>query len=206
MESSLLSFPDIIDELRYLGRSKVTGSLFIVSDEKHYATVGFENGRIISLQYRLSFGESAIPMLAKINHGSCRFQNTSNFIRKTNFNDNEEVFQKIMEARNDGKNKEVESIDIPNMLAEQIIGDNARKGQALYLSSQQKIDIEDVLIEELGPIGAIVMDSLVMCHDLGSMLNIIREEVEQTDVAREVIHHILDILTQDSEVKVGNAS
>lgn len=198
MESSFLTFTDIIDELRHLGHSKVTGSLFIVSDEKHYATVGFEKGRIISLQYRLRFGEQAIPMLAKIKHCSCRFQNTSNFIRKTNFTDNEEVFKKIMDARDNENKEEVGLIKIPTP-ATRAVAESASKGQAICLSAQQQMAIENVLIEELGPIGLIVMDSLVICQDFDSMLNVVREEVEKTDAARQVIHHILDILTQDSE-------
>jgi hypothetical protein len=195
MNPSHLSFSEIIEELRRLGQNMVTGSFVIVTNENHYVTVGFEDGRIISLQYRLIFGLQAIPRFAKIEHGSCNFNTTSNFIRKIEILDNEEVIQKILSARENIVNHDPGLIQVTQQKTQEAAKTKVNNKQTLRLSIEQKEAIEDILIEELGPMGSIVMDSVVMCQDIDSLLNVVQNELGETGKARPVIQQIMDILT-----------
>jgi hypothetical protein len=190
MKSVYMSLPDIINELRSLGKSKSTGSFFIVSDEQHSAIFGMEKGHIVSLQCRLRFGEKAIPLIAKIKHGTCRFENTSSFVRKMDSSDNEELFRKIFAAREE---QAVNSDDLSTKLVKQVSEDPGIQ-QPLVFSEKQRHAIEDLLIEELGPMGSIVMDSIEQCTSIGEIVDVIYEGVDGADIAKSVSLTIKNIL------------
>jgi hypothetical protein len=192
MKSVYMSLADIIDELRSLGKSKATGSFFVVSDEQHSATFGLEKGLIVSLQCRLRFGEKAIPLIANIKHGTCRFEQTSSFIRKMNTSDNEDIFRKILFAREqqDGNNANLSSVP-----ARKTSGGSGNQ-KALAISDKQKKAIGDILVDELGPMGSIVLDSIEQCADISEMLDVIYEEVEGPDIAGLVCKKIKKIMNK----------
>jgi hypothetical protein len=195
MSTTHLSFLDIIDELRLLGQKKETGSFIIVSNENHYATVGFEHGQIISLQYRLVFGTQAIPLIAKIKHGSCSFTHTTNFIRRTKFQDNEAIIQRMLATHLDENNSDTESVPNSKIQPEKNISKRDNSSKSLHLTQQQMEEIENILIEELGPMGSIVMDSVMLCPDIDTLLNVVQNEIGETGRVRPVIHQIMDVLT-----------
>jgi hypothetical protein len=191
MKTVYMSLADILDELRSLGKSKTTGSFFVVSDDQHSATFGLENGRIVSLQCRLRFGEKAIPLIAKIKHATCRFEQTSNFIRKMESSDNEEIFRKILSAREQQHGNSANLSPVP---AREQIGAQGSNREALVFTDKQRHDIEDVLVEELGPMGSIVLDSIEQCADIGEIVDVINEEVDGSDIAGMVSLKIKKIL------------
>ncbi len=193
MKSVYLSLPGIIDELRVLGKAKATGSFFIVSDEQHSAIVGFESGRIVSLQCRLRFGEKAIPLIAGIRNGTCRFEQTATFVRRVDFADNEEVFRRIYSARepddDDAGRDSAADSGVPKAKV-------AVEQPALRLSDKQKMDIENILVEELGPMGSIVLDSIENCTDIPGIMEVIRSEVDSPDIVSSVVKKITNVLRQ----------
>jgi hypothetical protein len=190
MKSVYMSLPDIIDQLRLLGKEKETGSFFIVSDEQHAAIFGFERGHIVSIQCRLRFGEKAIPLIGKIRGGTCRFEPTASFFRKSDFGENEEVFRKIFSAREQSGDV-VEKVASENAVKKTA---HAGRKQASMLSDKQKRKIEDLLVEELGPMGSIVMDSIENCSDVSEIMDVIMTEVDGSEIVSAVALKIKEVL------------
>ncbi|MET0090894.1 MAG: hypothetical protein ABW068_12940 [Candidatus Thiodiazotropha sp.] len=188
MNPSFLELPDIINELRRLGRSKATGSFYIVSDEQHSATVDLEAGRIILLRCRLRFGEQAIPLIAKIKRGSFRFEPTQNFIRKEDYDDNESVFQRILSAY-----KSAPASHQPAARPTQV-AQAPRPSSALRISANQRMLIEQLLIAELGPMGSVVMESVLACRSQNAVFEVIRDEADDATLAESLTTRVRSIL------------
>jgi hypothetical protein len=191
MKSVYLTLTEIVNELRSLSNSKETGSFFVVSDEQHSATFGLEQGHLVSLQCRLRFGEKAIPLISKIKRGTCRFEQTTNFVRKTDFADNEEVFQQILSAREQAVTDTQSPISGSAMQVTESSADLPR----LMLSAEQKTAIEEVLVDELGPIGSIIMEAVEQCADFDAMVALIQAEVEEADMVKLLSRKIRPILS-----------
>jgi hypothetical protein len=190
MKSVYLSLSEIVHELRLLSNSKETGSFYIVSDDQHSATFGFEQGRLVFLQCRLRFGEKAIPLISKIKRGTCRFEGTANFIRKTDFTDNEEVFQQILSTRDQA----ISGPQSPSSESAMQVPESFANQHRLVLSVEQKMAIEDLLIEELGPIGSLLLETIEQCADFDAIAEVIHDEVEETDIAKLLNRNIRSIL------------
>ncbi len=185
MKSSYLDLPEIINELRRLGESKASGSFFIVSEEQHSATIGLEQGRIVSIRCRLRFGEQAIAMIAKIKRGSCRFESTFSFTRKEDYGSNEEVIRQILQASQDNVSP------APSVNTQP--GRQAVRG-TLQISSKQRAEIEQLLVVELGPMGGMVMESILDCPNPDAIADTIREEVDEAGLAETLVMRIQGIL------------
>jgi hypothetical protein len=189
MKSKYIPMSEIIDSLRSISDTKATGHLFIVSSEQHTATFGLDQGRIAFLQCRLRTGEKAIPLLTKIKHGSCRFEHASNLIRKMELEDNETIFNKILSPQ--------PQIDIKTSdFRTKSETPNNQQGHTLSLTSEQKSEIKTVLMEEIGPMGNVVMDSIKNCNTLDAIRAVINEELDESDIANTLLFRIDLILEQ----------
>lgn len=189
MDTNYLPLHELIIELRSLTRSKSTGYLFIVSSEQHSATFGLEQGRIVSLQCRLRTGEKAIPLIANIKYGSCRFEESISLIRKMQLEDNETIFNQILFLHEQLIEAEAEQ---PKNAAINNDGDN----RPIQLSDQQRSDIESSLMEEIGPMGSFVMDTIEQCNEFDSIKDIINDEIDRPDIAQALLMKIDKIINQ----------
>ncbi|WP_428239992.1 hypothetical protein [Gynuella sp.] len=190
--SDYKSLSEIMDELRNLADQKATGSLFIVSDERHSASFGLEKGRIVALQCRGRFGAQAMTLVSRIKQGTSRFELSSNYLRKMDLPDNEEVIRQILDAQSSapaaapGTARSATPTPPPMP---------ASAPRALNISASQKAAIEDVLVDSLGPMGSIVMDSIEDCKDMSSIVMAIKEVVETPEIVQSLVGKIKDILT-----------
>jgi hypothetical protein len=189
MKSKYMPMSEIIDSLRSISDTKATGHLYIVSSEQHTATFGLDQGRIAFLQCRLRTGEKAIPLLSKIKHGSCRFEYASNLIRKMELEDNETIFEKILSPH---AQIEIKTSDLPTKSKIQ----NNQQEDTLSLTSEQKSEIKTVLMEEIGPMGNVVMDSIENCNTLNAIRAVIYDELDESGIANTLIFRIDLILEQ----------
>lgn len=189
MKSNYMPMSEIIDSLRSLSDTKATGHLYIVSSEQHTATFGLDQGRIAFLQCRLRTGEKAIPLLSNIKHGSCRFEHTSKLIRKMELEDNETIFKKILSPQ---AQIVIKTPDTPTNSEPPI----NQQGQTLSLTSDQKSEIRTVLMEEIGPMGNVVMDSIENCNTLNAIREVIYEELDESGIANTLLFRIDLILEQ----------
>ncbi|MCG8018022.1 MAG: DUF4388 domain-containing protein [Candidatus Thiodiazotropha sp. 'RUGA'] len=191
MDTNTLPLNEIIIELRSLARSKSTGYLFIVSSEQHSATFGLEQGRIVSLQCRLRTGEKAIPLIANIKHGSCRFEESISLIRKMPLEDNETIFQKILSIHEQMIEAEAETSQYKTAAR-----NNNYDNHPILLSEQQRSNIENCLVEEIGPMGSFVMDTIEQCKEFDSIKDAINDEIDQPDIAQILLLKIDKIINQ----------
>jgi hypothetical protein len=190
MSSKHLTLPEIISELRSLTSSKATGTFYIVSDCKHSAMFGLENGRLVTLQCRLRFGEKAIPLIAGIKQGSCRFDNTLGIIRKMDTPNNEEVFLRILSAAE--KNKASNSASTPKE-------DKPRfkpfpKYPEISITQDQKKKIREILNEEMGPMGNLVIKSIEKCANFREIASVLKENSDGLDIEKSLTRKIRTVL------------
>ncbi|MCG7866428.1 MAG: hypothetical protein JAY74_08635 [Candidatus Thiodiazotropha taylori] len=189
MDTNYLPLNEIIVELRSLTRSKSTGYLFIVSSEQHSATFGLEQGRIVSLQCRLRTGEKAIPLIANIKYGSCRFEESISLIRKMQLEDNETIFNRILSLHE-------QLIEAEPDKTKTAAKNNNGEYRPIPLSEQQRSDIENCLVEEIGPMGRFVMDTIEQCKEFDSIKDIINDEIDRPDIAHTLLLKIDKIIDQ----------
>ncbi|MCG7940531.1 MAG: DUF4388 domain-containing protein [Candidatus Thiodiazotropha lotti] len=189
MSSNYLPLTEIILELRSLAKGKSTGYLFIVSSEQHSATFGLEQGRIVSLQCRLRTGDKAIPLIAKIKHGSCRFEESTSLIKKMQLEDNETIFNKILSLH-------AQMIEAASDQAKAAIKTVSGNNRPIQLSTQQRTEIENSLLEEIGPMGSFVMDTIERCIEFDSIKEVINEEIDRPDIAQALLFKIDKIINQ----------
>jgi hypothetical protein len=186
MKIEYLSLSDIIIELRSLSNAKATGYLFIVSSEQHSATFGLEQGRIVSLQCRLRTGEKAIPLIARIKLGSCRFEESTSLIKKMKLEDNETIINMILALHEELLEPET---DLPDK-------SSTSPDPPIRLSNHQKREIENSLLEEIGPMGSFVMDTIEQCKGFEAIKIAINEEVDRPDIAQSLLFKIDRIINQ----------
>ncbi|MCG8123735.1 MAG: hypothetical protein N0E55_07185, partial [Candidatus Thiodiazotropha taylori] len=148
-----------------------------------------EQGRIVSLQCRLRTGEKAIPLIANIKYGSCRFEESISLIRKMQLEDNETIFNQILSLHEQLIEAEAEQ---PKNAAINNDGDN----RPIQLSDQQRSDIESSLMEEIGPMGSFVMDTIEQCNEFDSIKDIINDEIDRPDIAQALLMKIDKIINQ----------
>jgi hypothetical protein len=189
MKSNYLSLGDIIIELRSLSAAYATGYLFIVSSEQHSATFGLEQGRIVSLQCRLRTGEKAIPLIAKIKYGTCRFEESISLGKKMQLEDNETIFDMILSLHENLIEPAFEPTHTP-------VKSDTSSSQPIFLTNQQKTEIEQSLLEEIGPMGSYVMDTIEQCKELDAIKAAINEEIDLPEIAQTVILKIDKIINQ----------
>ncbi len=193
MSSDYLTLPEIISELRSLTNAKATGTFFVVSEEKHSAMFGFEQGRLVSLQCRLRSGEKAIPLIAVIKRGTCRFDSGLNFVRRMDVTlDNEDIFQSILAG--EGQDSGVKSAPVFNAPPERTARNSTQVKKALPISSEQKFEISQILNAELGPMGNLVMDQIERCGDFEAVKSVIRENASELGIEDVLIRKIRAIL------------
>ncbi|MCG8489774.1 MAG: hypothetical protein MI756_20055 [Chromatiales bacterium] len=190
MNSNYLSLSDIIIELRSLSRANATGYLFIVSSEQHSATFGLEQGRIVSLQCRLRTGDKAIPLIAKIKYGSCRFEESTSLIKKMKLEDNETIFDRILSLH-----EQIEPEPDQAIASDKPSTDYSHP---IMLSNQQKTEIKNSLLDEIGPMGSFVMDTIEHCKEFDSIKTVINEEIDRPDIAQSLLFKIDKIINQSA--------
>ncbi|MES9862664.1 MAG: hypothetical protein ABW157_07955 [Candidatus Thiodiazotropha sp. LLP2] len=193
MSSAYLTLPEIVNELRSLTVAKATGTFFIVSDEKHSAMIGFERGQLVGLQCRLRSGEKAIPLIACIKRGSCRFDNGQNYIRKMDLvDDNEDIFQSILSAQEQSKGGDSGSV-LPSAPKREL-SSAAKQTKGLSITPDQRLEISQLLSEELGPMGNMVLNSIENCTDLHGVESVINENASGLGIEDMLVRKIETIL------------
>ncbi|MEJ2711458.1 MAG: hypothetical protein P8074_27875 [Anaerolineales bacterium] len=193
MSSGYLTLSEIISELRSLTNAKATGTFFVVSEEKHSAMFGFEQGRLVSLQCRLRSGEKALPLIAGIKRGTCRFDHGLNFVRRLDITlDNEDIFQSIL--TNQGQDSGVKSDPVFHAPPESTTRSSTRAKKALPITPDQKLEISRILNEELGPMGNLVMGLIEHCADFTAVNSVIQENAGDLGIENMLVEKIQAIL------------
>lgn len=73
MSGDLLSYPQILGELRRLCAERRTGTMFLVTDKGESARFELRDGQILAIQFRVTTGFNAIGEIMKINAAQVSF-------------------------------------------------------------------------------------------------------------------------------------
>ena len=77
MSGALLSYPQILGELRRLCAERRTGTMFLVTDKSESARFELRDGQILAIQFRVTTGFNAIAEIMKINAAQVSFSQHS---------------------------------------------------------------------------------------------------------------------------------
>lgn len=72
-ENQELSYEDLVEVLRSLALDGRTGTVFILTDSKHYARIGLKSGRIAICIFGKYKGQEALPHIRRIRSGRYSF-------------------------------------------------------------------------------------------------------------------------------------
>lgn len=103
--------------------------------------------------------------------------------------DNETIFNQILSLHEQLIEAEAEQ---PKNAVINNDGDN----RPIQLSDQQRSDIESSLMEEIGPMGSFVMDTIEQCNEFDSIKDIINDEIDRPDIAQALLMKIDKIINQ----------
>jgi hypothetical protein len=190
MSSDYLTLSEIIEELRALTSANETGTFFVVSEEQHSAMFGFKNGRLVALQCRLRFGEKAIPLIANIKRGKCRFDDSMNFARRIEVSDNEEIFQAILSTH---PKIETKHSVLPPAAAKPAPTPSSGQ-QRISLSAEQRKAIGYILSEELGPMANVVMSNIDDCTNFDEVFAIVKDSADGLGIEDLLVSKISAII------------
>jgi hypothetical protein len=193
-----LSLLEIVEELRSLEQSHATGRFFIVSDEKYSASFSFDKGRLIAIQCRVRSGEQAIPLIARIKHGTCRFEESLGGVQEVELPENEYIFRAILATGEHMESNNEFAAFSSSSYKEKLPTQPISNIRNINLSNQQRQIIEEILINELGPMGSLVLDSIVVCKNLEQMTSVIKNQVDDNEIVKSLIPKIIGTLSKSA--------
>jgi hypothetical protein len=177
INQALLAYNDLITELEKLSTEKVTGTVFITTDDDHLIRLVLDEGSITSilLDNKIS-GYDAISFFESIKFGKLHFSsNIFETAQEVPLPSTNELFQMFRKQRvfalrrSQGENKEPISGEIKEAIEQ----------------------IKNKLAEEIGPFAAIVCDEYIKQinivktnNDILTMIDAVAVEIDDSDAAQ----------------------
>lgn len=157
------TFSDLADELQRITNEKLTGNIFIASSDNRSARMSFEDGNLVSLLCQGIKGDPALNLITQMPQIRFRFQKGA--IPSTQSTT-------IISSTKDiiGILKSVEALSMPGKQEIKTAKIQNEKGVKNHpseqgISQEQKIIIQEVLAECIGPMATI------LCEDTFDSIN-----------------------------------
>lgn len=176
--SNWLEYDEFIDRIRSLHHEGFTGLVTGLSDNKHSFQIGFENGNIILLAYRISKGSVALEKLVEIEsakisvHPTTQVPNAQVPIPNT-----DDILARLTSSTTQGDTElDYSESDYEEEPEEQRVeSDNSKpKGS----SSKLKTAIENAAVHHFGPIAAMICKEYLDDNDVsGKNYKVIMVEI-----------------------------
>jgi|GEM_PF-2168063 len=181
MSDSVKTLPDILRQLKMLCDQGATGSLFIVSNQNHPFSFGINKGRIVSVQYRITFGMKAIPYIGAVQRGKTRFENNNVGRTQNDLPSNKEIVQAIIAAHKEAANARSGSPSNrePKPIAK---GPQFSTSSPSLFRGEKREQLEAILIDALGPMGSLLCDSIAQNSDVSSVMEQLYQEVNEPEL------------------------
>jgi len=195
--SSWLPYDSFVDVVRNHHHDGFTGLITGVSDDQHSFQIGFQNGNIVLLTYRILKGEPALNKLVQIKRAKITEHPTTEVpVSQIDLPDTSSMLSRLTIQTDDETDSDITNI-IPDMPAQA----EAAANPAIESIPQadQKISpsrpapdsnrlnaIKSAAIHHFGPIGAMVCEEYLSSAnlsnvDLGTLLYRIADEVGAND-------------------------
>ncbi len=192
-----LPYDELVDQVRNHHHSGFSGLMTGVSDEQHSFQVGFRDGQIVLLTYRIFKGNRALEKLSQINRAKItQHPNTEVTASQTELDDTSAILSRLTTITD--KDATPVTIDVvPELSSAPVISTGTPTNSAASLpasqpalGSQRIKVIKTAAIHHFGPIGAMVCDEYLSTSnlknvDLNILLRRIAAEVGADDIDTE---------------------
>ena len=152
---NIFSMDQLIRELRRLSNEEETGTLYIVTDDRHAGFFTLQEGRIINVFFKGCRGEKALEQIKSsiIPGTSLRFENRITKMNPIPLPSNELIFTQLLEPANDipGNSK-------PNTKSNNSATHQPNSISNFNISADQKSQIQQKLAKYVGPVADRVID------------------------------------------------
>lgn len=177
-EHPLLSYSELIAELRQLLSGRATGIMFISTANNHAIHIGIQTGEIVGCRYRFKRGIDALPPIMEMEAGRYSFNPGSSGSDDPALPPTD-VLLKMLSERNQGA-----PADVPIQGTNQPSEAHALIATelALYLGPIASVIIEDYL-DDIGQ----VHDSGALQKMLGSVASEIADERKREEFTKSVL-------------------
>ena len=195
--SNWLPYDSFVDLVRNHHHNGFTGLITGVSDDQHSFQIGFHDGNVILLTYRILKGSPALEKLTQINRAKITEHPTTEVpVSQIELPDTSSILSRLTIQTNDETQPEIANIipDVPQpegMAAVQAATPTAsheqKKSAPQKPPDSNRINaIKSAAIHHFGPIGAMVCEEYLSSSnlsniDLSTLLHRIAEEVGAND-------------------------
>jgi len=193
--SNWLAYEGFVDLVRNHHHNGFTGLITGVSDDQHSFQIGFQEGNVVLLTYRILKGSPALEKLAQINRAKITEHPTTEVpVSQIELPDTSSILSRLTIQTNDETLSDI--TDIPEIRQPEGLdaaSASASAGIDQKISTPQKPPdsnqinaIKSAAIHHFGPIGAMVCEehlssSNLSMIDIGTLLHRIAEEVGAND-------------------------
>ena len=149
--SDWLVYDDIVDLVRSRHHDGYSGLLTGVTERQHSFQVGFDNGNIVLLSYRIRKGLAALQLISQIERAKIsEYPVAAPVELSSDVPDTSTILSSLTSNTRDDTTSITEISDVPSP---QSMSDS---GQSLMVDAKMKAIIEAAAIHHFGPIGAMV--------------------------------------------------
>lgn len=164
--SNWLEYDEFVDRIRGLHHEGFTGLVTGLSDSQHSFQIGFENGDIILLAYRISKGSVALDNLLKIERAKVSVHPTAQVppIKGSMPSTSDILARLTSNAVSSDTELDFSDVDLAEAPTERVIESSTPKSETS--NSKLKAAIESAAVHHFGPIGSMICNEYLAGNEI----------------------------------------
>ena len=178
----LLPFWSIVEQLRQCCADRLTGTVFIVSDDNRMAQVHLDSGNIVMLLCRGRRGLDALAAMRTMLHARLRFDDSLVTASDTEQLDTRAVIDQLglgAEAGRQDAPVRLPGAGPATIVAAEVVAPAARAQAATPVSAAASATLERLLVHYIGPMAQIVYaDHAGQTHELRALVTALAGEIQ----------------------------
>ncbi len=185
MDNKWLPYDELVDLIRNYHHSGFTGLITGVSNDQHSFQIGFSDGQVTLLTYRIFKGDRALEKLSQIKHAKIvQHPNTEVSDLQAQIHDTSTILSRL--TIKPGKQTPIAAVDVvpeitpvrQEATTTSIPAQNVSSGNYAPPSDKQVKAIKNAAVHYFGPIGAMVCDEYFSASNLKSIeLNVLLHRI-----------------------------
>lgn len=179
--SNWLIYDEFVEQIIDLHHEGFTGLVTGLSDNQHSFQIGFENGEIMLLAYRVSKGNLALDKMVKIESAKTSIHPTTQVSRiQVSMPNTRDILARLTShtiSGDSGFELSILELKEPEQRKTEYNGSKSKKS-----NSKLKTAIESAAIHHFGPIASIICEKLLSENDVSGK----SYKAVMTDIANEV--------------------
>ncbi|MEM7564832.1 MAG: hypothetical protein AAF353_17550 [Pseudomonadota bacterium] len=154
--SNWILYDDFVDRVRDYHHTGFSGLITGVSDSQHSFQIGFDQGQIVLMSYRIKKGLAALQLIAQIERAKITEHANSDIKEGGEVPDTSTILSRLTANTLDDTNPTTDISDVPAPPPPK--GSKSASGSQRAVDSGLKKTIETAAIHHFGPIGAMVCE------------------------------------------------